>query len=162
VQKEQSTQFQFTPQLMFVLAMVGMALAIPMVCVVLAYKAYSTPKRADLPPEALAPLQKSLEDVAAKELALPPQLLSETSILEVSARSNEAGMASIQHAASELGGFVLPKTEPDKVLVQISSERSDAFAKSLKGEIVEPMSKSTTRGDTALIEVHIVVIPPTP
>jgi len=147
---------------MFVLAMVGMALAIPMVCVVLAYKAYSTPKRADLPPEALAPLQKALEDVAAKELTQPPQLSSVASILEVSASSNEAGMTLIQRAASDLGGFVLPKAEPDKVLVQISSERSDAFAKSLKGEIVEPMSKLATGGDTTLIEVHIVTVPPKP
>lgn len=147
---------------MFVLAMVGMALAIPMVCVVLAYKAYSTPKRADLPPEALAPLQKSLEDVAAKELAQPPQLLSETSILEFSASSTEAGMASIQRAASELGGFVLPKAEPGKVLVQIPAELALAFGKSLKGENVGPRSQSTTGGDTTLIEVHIVVVPPTP
>lgn len=145
---------------MFVLAMVGMALAIPMVCVVLAYKAYSTPKRADLPPEALAPLQKSLEDVAAKELAQPPQLLSETSILEFSASSTEAGMASIQRVASELGGFVLPKAEPGKALVQIPAEHAVAFGKSLKGENTESLGKSTTGGDTTLIEVHIIVIPP--
>ncbi len=147
---------------MFVLAMVGMALAIPMVCVVLAYKAYSTPKRPDLPPEALAPLQKALEDVATKELAQPTQLTAGTSILEISASSNEAGLASIQRAASNLGGFVLPKADPDKVLAQIPAERSEAFSKSLKGENVEPMSKSTTGGDTALIEVHITVIPPKP
>ncbi|WP_237763966.1 hypothetical protein [Terrimicrobium sacchariphilum] len=148
--------------MMFVLAMVGMALAIPMVCVVLAYKAYSTPRQPDLPPEALAPLQKALEDVATKQLAQPAQLSSGTSILEISASSNEAGMASIERTASDLGGFVLPKAEPDKVLVQIPTERSEVFAKSLKGENVESMSKSTTGGDTALIEVHITIIPPKP
>lgn len=147
---------------MFVLAMVGMALAIPMVCVVLAYKAYSTPKRGDLPPEALAPLQKALEEVATKKLAQQPQLNTGTLILEVPASSTEAGMALIQRAASNFGGLVLPKADPDKVLVQISADHSDAFARSLKGENVEPMSKSTTGGDTVLIEVHIVSVPPMP
>lgn len=147
---------------MFVLAMVGMALAIPMVCVVLAYKAYSTPKRIDLPPEALAPLQKALEDVASKELAQPTQLSTGTSTLEVSASSTEAGLTSIQRAASDLGGFVLPKAEPNKVLVQLPKEHASAFAKSLKGENSAPVSLLTTEGDTALIEVHITVVPPKP
>lgn len=147
---------------MFVLAMVGMALAIPMVCVVLAYKAYSTPARPDLPPEALAPLQKALEDVAAKELTPPPPSLSDTSVLEVSAASLEAGLESLQKAAANFGGVVLPKAEPDKVLVQIPVERTAAFAKSLKGENALAVSELTTGGDTMLIEVHIVTIPPKP
>ncbi len=147
---------------MFVLAMVGMALAIPMVCVVLAYKAYSTPKRADLPPEALAPLQKALEDVAAKELTPPPPSLSDTSVLEVSAASLEAGLESLQKAAANFGGVVLPKAEPDKVLVQIPVERTSSFAKSLKGGNAPSVSELTTRGDTTLIEVHIVTVPPKP
>lgn len=147
---------------MFVLAMVGMALAIPMVCVVLAYKAYSTPKRADLPPEALAPLQKALEDVASKELEPPPRLLPGTSELEFSANSREAGLDVIQRTASNLGGTVLPRAEAGKVLVQLPTGRAEAFARSLKGENIIEMSELTTGGDTALIEVHIIVVPPKP
>jgi len=147
---------------MFVLAMVGMALAIPMVCVVLAYKAYSTPKRADLPPEALAPLQKALEDVASKELQPPPQLLPGTSVLEVSAVNTDAGLAIIQKAASSLEGAVLPGADAGRVLVQLPAGRAEAFARSLKGENPTEKSELTTGGDTTLIEVHITVVPPKP
>lgn len=147
---------------MFVLAMVGMALAIPMVCVVLAYKAYSTPPRADLPPEALAPLQKALEDVASKELQPPPQLLPGTSTLEVSAVNTDAGLAIIQKAASTLEGTVLPGADAGRVLVQLPAGSAEAFARSLKGENPTEKSELTTGGDTTLIEVHITVVPPKP
>jgi hypothetical protein len=160
VQTEQRQQFRLTHQILAVVAVVFLALAVPVAMVIFSLQTMTAKKIVDPEPAASAPLEKALEDISAKNLA--PAALSEGQFrVEIPTGRPERDLTRIQNLLKSFNAAALPPAregETIRLLVTVAESRVSDFVAACQGEAqpAESLPFAPPR-DQARVLVELVI-----
>jgi len=161
VQTEEPKQFRLNPQVLVVVAVVLLALALPISFVILSLQtAFGTKQAASssaAETETSAPLQKALEDIADK--SLNPAGLGALGDREVvlSAEDPESELVRVESLVKTFSAVSLPAAREDgrlRLRVSIAEDLSSNFIKACE-EKTAPTPTTSTDPARAMVEVVI-------
>jgi hypothetical protein len=159
VQKEQYSQFRFTPQVAIILAVTMIALIIPILCIAIGARDYFKKPAPQVDSAAFTPLQKALENVADKQLE-PKSLSDDSENLTLTVANPQEAEAKIEARAVRLGGFAMQtgsgKADEIHILIHLPANRRQAFIDSpLESGAKDP--KTMTGDDQARTLIDVVI-----
>lgn len=157
MQTEERKQFHLNPQVLVMVAVIFLALALPVAAVVGfvigTYKIQRAPAAQAPSAEAEAALQRSLEEAAQKNLA--PESLNEPAV-EVMADDLPAKREQIVKLAEVLGGSAVVMGD-DKIWAQVPENQVGLFKKACAGS--ENPAPGEKKKDLSLILVEVILKP---
>ncbi len=155
--------FRFSPQVGILIAIVLLALVIPVVAISYYFRADSTAKNATFNPAASAPLQASLESIAEEALAGNRIKLDSDRVIVLKtseSSSVEAQTARFLDVAKMAGASVVDLSSADEKPLRrwsviVPAGQGDALRGALNGDKVDFNPGAARGGDTEILTVEI-------
>lgn len=165
MQTDEPQQFRLNTQVLILVAVALMALAAPLAMVIFSLRSMSGrgAEPTNSPPEAAAPLEKALEDIAGRTLA-PAGLLDDQPRLEIRTDRPDEVLARVEALLKSYDASALPPERGEgtiRVVVMLPASRvADFFAASQAGDSGDrpevPLTRTLVVDETrTLVEIVI-------
>ena len=153
----QQGTFRVNSQVILMIAVVGVALAVPLTLVMLAIRQFSSPPRNSAPDT--RGLRVALEQAAEKSWQTPGMIADGRSVFTLSSPANALETRrAVEQSAQKLNGVVLSTTADrevgERLLVQIPGAGAQVFESEALRNFVESQHGHPT-GESRLYEIHI-------